>query len=77
MRPFQLVGGIVAAAIVTLGAMSSASGQPAETTATPTAAAALRAKGLDQAYNLDHAEALAKDASCVDESRALLKAPYR
>jgi tetratricopeptide (TPR) repeat protein len=68
MRPFQLVGGIVAAAVVTLGATSPASGQPAETTATPAAAAALRAKGLDQAYNLDHAEALATFKQLIAEA---------
>ena len=68
MKPLQLVGGIVAAAVVGLSATASASGQPAGPTLTPTAAAALRARGLDQAYNLDHAEALTTFKQLIAEA---------
>ena len=57
MKPSHLVGGIFAAMIVASAVTASA--QPgAQPGLMPAEGAALRARGLDQAYNLDHADAL-------------------
>src|SRR5262245_55482532 len=59
MKPSRLVGALAAAVVAGLGTAATAAAQPVgDPVLTPAAAAALKAKGLEQAYNLDHAEAL-------------------
>ena len=58
MKPSHLVAGIVAVLVAIPGAAIAGAQPHGDQPITPGAAAALRARGLDQAYNLDHADAL-------------------